>query len=125
MARQVAGVPEDHTPGHSGDASPELAVDEVTHAPSSEAERRERRDEVHDAEVRSVMAPCRETHGEHHAEKAAVEGHAALPDGEDFERMAYVVARLVEKHIAQASAEDHAQHGEKYEIVELLAIDRG
>ena len=50
--------------------------------------------------------------------------HAALPDGEDLERMGRVVPRLVEQHVAQPAAEDHAEHGEENEVVELLARDR-
>ena len=53
-----------------------------------------------------------------------MERHAALPDGEDLERMARVVLGLVEQHVAQAPAEDHAEHGEKQQIVELLARHR-
>src|SRR4026208_178877 len=60
-------------------------------------------------------------HGDDHAEKPAVKRHAALPDGEDLERIRRVVRRLVEQQVAQPPAEDHAEHGEKDEVVELLA----
>ena len=72
------------------------------------------------SQVVDAVLPARERHGEHHAEQPAVERHAALPDGEDLERMREVVARLVEQHVAQPPAEDHAEHGEEYEVVELL-----
>src|SRR5881394_3943668 len=48
-----------------------------------------------------------------------MERHAALPDVEDFQRMREVVIGLVEKHVAQPPAEDHAEHGEEQEVVEL------
>src|SRR6267142_2776780 len=121
--RQVAGAAKHHAPRYGSDAAPELAVDEVPQAPGGEAERHERRDEIHEAQVIDAMAPDGERHGEHHTEQPAVERHAALPDGEDLERMRGVVRRLVEEHVAQPTAEDHAENGEEDEIVELRARD--
>ena len=51
------------------------------------------------------VAQGEQDHRRDHAEEAAVEAHAALPDREDFERMGEVVARLVEQHLAEAAAE--------------------
>jgi hypothetical protein len=38
--------------------------------------------------------------------------------------MGRVVPGFVEQHIAQPAAEDHPQHGEEDQVVELLARDR-
>src|SRR4051812_49151812 len=99
MARRVAGAPKDHPPGHIGDATPQLAVDEVAHAPSGDAEGHERSDEVHEPQIRDVVPASGDHHGEHYAEQSTVERHAALPDGEDLERMREVVIGLVEEHV--------------------------
>ena len=67
------------------------------------------------------MTPGRECHGQHHAEQAAVERHAALPHREDLERMAGVVPGFVEEHVTQTAAENHAEHREEQQVVELRA----
>ena len=121
MARQLAGVAKQHPPRQRRAAAPELAVDEITHAPRGDAERHQRRHEVHQAQIIDAMAPRGEAHREHHAKQPAVERHASLPHGEDLQRMARVVPGLVEQHVAQAPAENHAEHREKQEIVELRA----
>jgi hypothetical protein len=51
-----------------------------------------------------------------------MEGHAALPHGEDFQRMRQVVARLVEQHLAQPAAEDHAEHAIEQQVVDILRV---
>jgi hypothetical protein len=68
-----------------------------------------------------VVAASGEHHREHHAKEPAVKRHAALPDSEDLERVRGVMVGLIEEHIAQATAEDHAEHREKQQIVELRA----
>ena len=60
-----------------------------------------------------------------HAEEAAVEAHAALPQLEDLERMREVVARLVEQHVAQAPAEDHAEHAVEQHVVDVARMPAG
>jgi hypothetical protein len=121
MARRVAGAAKHHRPGYVADAAPQLAVDEVAQAPGGDARRHERRGEIHHLQVRHVVAPRREGHRRHHAEQPAVEGHPALPQGEDLERVREVVVRLVEEHVAQPPAEDHAEHDEEKDVVELGA----
>src|SRR5262245_26048751 len=123
MPRRVARVAEHHAPRYVGDPPIELAVDEIAHAAGREAERAERRDEIREPEELHPLAPRVHRHRDDDAEEAAVERHAALPDGEGLERVRCVVARLVEEHIAQPPAEDHAEDGEEDEVVELLARD--
>ena len=123
MARGVPRVAEHHAPGQVGDPAPQLAVDEVAQAPGGKPEWRERRDEIHEAQVIDVVAPRGERHGEHHAEQSAVKRHAALPDGEDLQRMRGVVTRLVKEHVAQTPAQYHAEYREEQQIVELRAVD--
>ncbi len=53
-----------------------------------------------------------------------MEGHAALPYREDFERICRIVARLVEEHVAQAAAENDARDGKEDQVIKLGATDR-
>ena len=47
--------------------------------PGTQANRHERRDEVHQLEERLAVTAAEPPRGDHHADKAAVERHAALP----------------------------------------------
>ena len=123
MARQRPGTAEHHAPGNVGDASPEFTVDEVAQASRGKADRHQRRDEIHQVPPVDALAPGDEGHGREHAEKSAVERHAALPDGEDLERVIEVVTGLVEQHVAQAPAQDYAHDAAKEQVVQLFARD--
>ena len=57
--------------------------------------------------------------GQHAAEEAAVERHAAFPHFDDFGRMLGKVRQVVEQHVAGASAEDDAERHPQDEIVEV------
>ena len=60
-------------------------------------------------------------HGDHHAQQPAMEGHAALPHGKNLQRVAQVVARLVEQAVAQTAADDHTRHSQKEDVFDILA----
>ena len=66
-----------------------------------------------------------ERHCDQYAEKAAVETHAAFPDGKDFQRMGKIVGRFVKQHLPETAAENHAKYAVKQQIVELFRADRG
>ena len=100
MARQVARAAEHHAPGRIGDAAPELAVDEIAQPAGGEADGHQRRDVIHQVPPVDALSVSDEGHRRQHAEKTAVEGHAALPDGEDLERVGEVVTRFVEEDVA-------------------------
>src|SRR3954466_8085919 len=104
MPRRIAYTTEHHAPGDVGDATRQLAVDEVTQAPGAQAGGHERREEIHQAQIVDAVFPGDEPHRRHHAEQPAMERHTALPDEEDFERVRKVVRRLVEQYITQAAA---------------------
>ena len=54
-----------------------------------------------------------------------MEGHAALPDHEDFLGMFEEIAAIVERDIAKPSAQHHAQRAIDQEIVEALDSGAG
>src|SRR5438034_6815783 len=62
--------------------------------------------------------------GEHAAEKAAVKGHAALPELEALQRVCGEIARIVKQHVADAPAQDNAERHPQHEIV-IIADGHG
>ena len=119
MAGLGAAVREDHAPGHGGDAAKQLAVDEVAQPAEKKTDRRGDHVQVGGLpEVEAGAAAVKEA-GHQRAQAAAVETHAARPDGRDLQRMGQVVARVVEEHVAQAAAEHHPEDQGQVEVVEL------
>ncbi len=57
----------------------------------------ERGEEIGYVEPVPLAAPREPQHGQDHAQKSAMEGHAALPDVEDLDRVVQVLGELVEQ----------------------------
>ena len=114
-----------HSPRQIGDAAPQLAVDEVAEPARREAERHQRRHEIGDVEPALVAPPREEPERDQHAEKAAVEAHPALPHGKDLERVREIVERLVENDVAEAAAQDHAEHAVEQHVVDVARMPSG
>jgi hypothetical protein len=124
MTRLRVDRRKDHRPGHVRDAPDQLGIDEVAHAPGSQTQRHQRRDEIGQLEEAPVDAPREQRRCHQHAEKAAVETHAASPDGRNFVPVLEVIGGLVEKHVAQSPAQHHAEHAPEQQIVDLLHVER-
>ena len=58
-------------------------------------------------------------HRHAHAEQPAVEGHAALPDAQDRQRVLRELLVAVEQHVAEPAAEDHAERAVEDDVVDL------
>ena len=71
---------------------------------------------------RLVPAGEQEGRGEH-AQQPAMEGHAALPDHQDLQRIGEVIVRPVEQHIAKPPADHHAQRRPDHEIVQQARLE--
>ena len=84
------------------------------------AKRHQWRDKIHDIEPVFAMLARPQPHGDQHAEEAAVKAHAALPDGQDFQRVIQVIRRFVKQNLSQSAAENHAEHAVEQQVVELL-----
>ena len=122
LPRRLAG--KDHRPRRQRRPAPQLAVDEVGDAPEEQPDRRRRRHRVADPEDRQSVAEREADDAGDDAEKAAVEGHAALPDGKDFSGMRGEVRRLVEEDVAEPPAEDDAEDHPGEEVVRLERRER-
>src|SRR6266567_2571812 len=51
-----------------------------------------------------------------------MEAHAPLPERQHFERMSEIIERLVEQNVAQATAENHAEHAEEKHVVDVARM---
>ena len=65
-----------------------------------------------------------EHHGQHGAEEAAVERHAAMPEREDLERVLGKMRQVVEEDVADAAAEDDAEGAPDDEVVDVGRLHR-
>jgi hypothetical protein len=107
-----------------GRAAPQLAVDEIADAPEAQAQRHAGRDEIHHLPER-LAARAREPHlRSDHAQQAAVEAHAALPHEQDLQRVGQVEVGLVEQAVAEAPAQDGAEHAEEQHVLHVFAAPR-
>ncbi len=122
MARQRRPrLREHHRPGQAGSAkrphsSPLM---KLPMRPAARPGRHARRDQVGDLAGTTAAAVANNAHRDDHAEQAAVERHAALPDREDLERMRGVVAGLVEEHVAEPAADDDAEHAVEQQVLDV------
>ena len=103
------------SPGHK------LAIDKIRDAAQKQPYRRGAGDDVADRDPR-IASPAakKQPHGEDHAQKTAVERHAALPDGQRFQRVLQVVSGLVENYVAQASPQHDPQCRPDDEVVDMF-----
>ena len=94
-------------------------------AAGGEPQRTQRRDEVGDFQPPLVTAVREPRQREEHADEAAVEAHAALPQRDDLQRVREVIERLVEKHVAEATSDDHAEDPVEEHVVDVARMPAG
>src|SRR5262249_29232809 len=118
------GLGEHHAPGQRGRPSEQLAVDEIRDAAEEQPDRHGGGAKVHGAPAVDAIAPREGPYGDDAAEEGAVERHAAHPYLVNILRVRQVVARLVEQHEAEASAEHDAGGYVQEEIIDLSWLER-
>src|SRR5215475_12144416 len=97
-----------HRPRHIGRAAPELAVDEICE-PSQQLTNRHRRGaQVHGRQEARVVPLGKHVNGEPTCKQGAVEGHASVPEAENFKWIAVVGARLVQQYLPEPTTNNHA-----------------
>ena len=124
FAREAGGEIDariDHGEGPAGwrRATPEFAIDEIGYSAEAEADRRHDRDAVSEAENVDPVPEAEPGDGNGDAQHPAVEAHAALPDGDDAQRMLEEGTGLVEQHVADSSAQNDAERRPGQEIIHL------
>ncbi len=127
MARLGSGIGEHHGPRHAGvgHPAPQFAIDEIGDAAEEQAERHHAAQQIAEFQQIDLVAAAIEDQRGDDAERAAMEGHAALPQIEDVDRIGEIERWLVEQHIAEPSAEHRAERRPHQEIVDLQRGDPG
>lgn len=86
-------------------AAPQLAVDKVAQTPGAKTKRDQRRDKIGDTEEGAFGASGEDNHHRDHADQAAVERHAAVPDAEQIQRIGKKYRQVVKQHVADTAAQ--------------------
>src|SRR5210317_1811417 len=108
------------TPRHRRFLAPQLAVDEVADAAGAQPDRHQRGDEIRDLQHRPLQRFAVQPHCSHDPQQAAVKRHPALRDLEDVKRIVEPQAPTVEKAVAQAPADNDADHAVENQVVDLF-----
>ncbi len=102
------------------DAAPQLAVDKVTQTTAAQAERNQRRNEVRYLEEGTLSAFGEDNHHHDHADQATVEGHSAVPDAEQIQRILQEGVEVVEHHVADAPAEEYPEEARIQQVFNFV-----
>ena len=87
----------------------------------TEAQWHQRYNKVGNPQKRLPSCAREQRHRDDHADDAAVGGHPAFPDCENLERMLEVIRQgSVEQHMAQAAADNRADHSIEQQVVDVL-----
>lgn len=121
VARLGARLREDDGPGHIGDPTPQLAVEEVADAADAEAKRNERCHEIGHGKEVALGLVGKPDHGGDDPDQAAVERHATGPDLEQVERIGQEHVEVVEQHVTDPTTQDHPEEAVKQQVGHLVA----
>ena len=127
MARQHrAALRKHHAPRQvrARKPPPQLAIDEITHPPCRQTRRYTGRDKISHLQPRPLARIREPQHGSDHAQQSAVKRHSALPHRKNLQRMAQVIARLVEQAVANAPTRNHPGHAQKQDVFDIFARPR-
>jgi hypothetical protein len=102
-----------------------VSVDEVADATGEEPDTGQRHDEIEHVGHAAPAAPGVDRDGHDHAEHPAVERHAAFPDLERIPRILRPVGHAIEQDVADAPAEDDAEHRVEDEVVHVVRAPGG
>src|SRR5690606_34902466 len=98
-------------PGHVRLAAPQVGAEDMVEAAEEQPEGNAAGDIIVDPKPVEAMAPGHVEDAERHADHAAMEGHAAIPELRDFERVLQIISGPVEEDIAEPAAEDDPERG--------------
>ena len=97
---------------------------QAAQAAEAQAERDRRRDHVNQGPDRNPARTGEKHHGEDRAEKAAMERHAAMPEGDDLDRVVGEAGQIVEEDVADATAKNDAERSIDDEVVDIDGLHR-
>jgi hypothetical protein len=90
-------------------AAPEFGIDEVGDPDKAKPDRNACGHDIEQAPGRNAARAGKQHHCQDRAEHAAVKRHAALPNGQNVERIGEIALQVVEQDVADAPAEDDAE----------------
>jgi hypothetical protein len=99
-------------------------VHEVGNPAEEEAERHTAGDIIVHSEPLQFLLVAQIEDSEHRTDHSSVEGHSAVPQLEDVDRVLEVVAEVVEQNVADAAAEDDSERRVEHEVVGMAASHR-
>src|SRR5690349_16281163 len=121
MARRVDGIgaAEYHAPRGIGGRAPQLAIEKIGQ-PSQELSRGlYHRDIIQKAHRAELVGPGEQKYRDQNTQRTTMIGHAALPDFDQFDRMADIkIDVAIEKDVTQASAHHDAQKCPEEQVAE-------
>ena len=117
--QQIARLRKDHGPGQCGlcGPAPEFAINKISQSARRKAKGHQRCDEIRYTKKFNPTSPRKKSHCGDHPQHAAVKGHAALPDRQNFLGMLQVITRLIKQYVAQPTSEHHTDHAEQQQII--------
>ena len=107
-------------PGQVARFAPEFAVDEVADTPGEQSGGHQRTTKSATSAKLLLCLRAKKQCRQAHAQKAAVERHAALPYAHDIERVREDVLPAVKQNVAEPSAGQHAQATVEDQVVDHL-----
>src|SRR5215471_19913484 len=120
MPWHVAALRENHGPGDVRRAAIQLTIDEISNTSETEPDGCNRTSQIGNIPEIPVPPPRNPYRGQDHSNESAVEGHTALPNGKDGERLLQVAAEIIENHVAQASSDHYPKDQVKKEVVQIV-----
>src|SRR6185295_9839342 len=96
-------------PGDSRRGTPQFLIHEIGEAAEEQAEGHATGDIIVDAKPRQLLLAREIQDAERRADDAAVKRHAAIPQLQNFDRMAEILPEIVEQHVAEAAAEENSE----------------
>src|SRR6266853_4788529 len=106
----------------AGDATPELAIDEISEATRRKTQWNQGSDEIRNLKPPLVSIVGKEPECNQYAEKASMKTHSALPDREHVGGVFEIVERLVEQHIAEPATEYRSENAVEKHVVDIARM---
>ena len=123
MARHRAAIRENHCPRHVARPPVQFAVDEIGDAAEKQPDRDRLGNDVGKGKERYSAPPSKQDDRDRHAERAAMERHAAMPYEERLDRMIEIILGFIEQNVADAPAEHDAERRPHQEVVDIAPRD--
>src|ERR1700730_5214031 len=124
VSRQRPGAGKNHRPRHAGRPSPKFRLDEIGNASEKKPGPTRAGANIGKAQHRNSFARGEDINRESGSGESAVKRHTAFPNSENLGRMREIKTRVVEKNVAEPSAENEPNRRIDEKIVNVQGIER-